>query len=89
MLQLDPAKRIPLSKVLEHRWMQEGEDGSTARTALAQNHQRNSSSNLLLNDKVMLAIQRLNFNTELVKEVISFYSSLSQSLTTRSSFLIM
>lgn len=89
MLQLDPAKRIPLSKVLEHRWMQEGEDGSTARTALAQNHQRNSSSNLLLNDKVMLAIQRLNFNTELVKEVISFYSSLSQFLTTRSSFLIM
>ena len=67
MLQLDPAKRIPLAKVLEHRWMLEGEN--TTQTPLIQNSLRNSSGNLMLNEKVMMAIQRLNFNTEIVKEV--------------------
>ena len=67
MLQLDPAKRMPLTKVLEHKWMQDRED--VPKIMPHKLIDRTASGNILWNDKVLLAIQRLNFNVEAVKQV--------------------
>ena len=63
---MDPAKRIPLAKVLEHKWMMEGEDGPKIMPHKLID--RTASGNILWNDKVLLAVQRLNFNVETVKQ---------------------
>ena len=67
MLQLDPAKRIPLAKVLEHKWMRDGEEGP--KMVPHKLIGRTASGNILWNDKVLMAVQRLNFNVEAVKQV--------------------
>lgn len=66
MLHLDPSKRIPLSSVLKHKWM-EGV-GSDAPT---NNNLRvfGSSDNLLWNEQVLMAIQSMNYNTDACKHV--------------------
>ncbi len=76
MLQLDPARRIPLSKVLEHKWMQEGED--EPKILSHKLIDRTASGNILWNDKVLLAIQRLNFNVEAVKQVIVYIVTITR-----------
>ena len=70
MLQLEPSKRIPLSKVLEHRWMlmDEGTEPSMS-TPLAHSKSRTASGNVMWNDQVLLAIQRMKCNVENVKQV--------------------
>ena len=67
MLQLDPAKRLPLSKVLEHKWMQAGKQQEPH----VMNRLRvyNSKDNLVWNDQVLLAIQRMGYNLDSVKQV--------------------
>ena len=75
MLQLDPSKRIPLSKVLEHKWMQASPsptDGPSPLRSSSLYPQKTASGNLLWNEQVLLAIQRLNssnFSIEAVKQV--------------------
>lgn len=72
MLQLDPAKRIPLSKVLEHKWMQDSDQPPNMDTISPLQSKRSASGNLLWNEQVLLAIQRLNsstFTIEAVKQV--------------------
>ena len=66
MLQLDPAKRIPLAKVLEHRWMQ-GMEPDLQPT----NQMRvfGSNENILWNSRVLAAIQKMNYDVERVKQV--------------------
>ena len=70
MLQLDPSKRISLSKVLEHKWMQDETEKSVDRTPSERSLiNRSTSGSILWNDKVLFAVQRLNFNVEAVKQV--------------------
>lgn len=68
MLHLDPSKRITLASVLKHRWMQGSESDPPSPT---QNHLRvfGSSDNLLWNEQVLRAIQRMNYNVEVCKQV--------------------
>ena len=68
MLHLDPSKRITLASVLKHRWMHGSESDPPSPT---QNHLRvfGSSDNLLWNDQVLRAIQRMNYNVEACKQV--------------------
>ena len=70
MLQLDPSKRISLSKVLEHKWMQDETEKSVDRTPSERSLiNRSTSGSIIWNEEVLLAIQRLNFNVEAVKQV--------------------
>ena len=66
MLQLEPAKRIPLAKVLEHRWMQ-GMELDLHPT----NKMRvfGSNDNILWNGQVLSAIQKMNYDVERCKQV--------------------
>ncbi len=80
MLQLDPVKRLPLAKVLEHKWMQEGEEGPKILPHKLIN--RTASGNILWNDKVLQAIQRLNFNVETVKQVGCVHTYIYFNITT-------
>ena len=66
MLHLDPSKRIPLSGVLKHRWMQ-GADTETQ--LIDQLRVFGSSDNLLWNEQVLLAIQQMNYDVERCKMV--------------------
>ena len=70
MLHLDPSKRITMASVLKHRWMQgpEGDPPSPTQNHL---HVRvfGSSDNLLWNEQVLRAIQRMNYNVEACKQV--------------------
>ena len=66
MLLLDPAKRIPLAKVLEHRWMQ-GMEPDLQPTK--QMRVFGSDDNLLWNNQVLVAIQKMNFDVERCKQV--------------------
>ncbi|XP_011404771.1 PREDICTED: serine/threonine-protein kinase SIK3-like [Amphimedon queenslandica] len=76
MLQLDPSKRIPLSKVLEHKWMQATPttvEGPSPLRSSPLYPQKTASGNLLWNEQVLLAIQRLqssNFSIEAVKQAV-------------------
>ena len=82
MLQLDPSKRISLSKVLEHKWMQDETEKSVDRTPSERSLiNRSTSGSILWNDKVLFAVQRLNFNVEAVKQVKRGYKSSSKSGT--------
>lgn len=67
MLHLDPSKRIPLSAVLKHRWM----EGAGSSTDVPINNLRvfGSSDNLLWNDQVLMAIQTMNYNVDACKQV--------------------
>lgn len=69
MLQLDPAKRLPLSKVLEHKWMQAGKQ---QQEPPVMNHLRiyNSKDNLVWNDQVLLVIQRMGYDLDNVKQAV-------------------
>ena len=70
MLQLDPSKRISLSKVLEHKWMQDETEKSVDRTPSERSLiNRSTSGSIIWNEEVLLAVQRLNFNVEAVKQV--------------------
>ena len=66
MLQLEPAKRIPLGKVLEHRWMQ-----GMAPDLQPTNNMGvfGSSDNILWNTSVLAAIQKMNYDVERCKQV--------------------
>ena len=70
MLHLDPSKRITMASVLKHRWMQGPESDPPSPT---QNHLHvrvfGSSDNLLWNEQVLRAIQRMNYNVEACKQV--------------------
>ena len=68
MLQLDPAKRIPLAKVLEHRWMQGMQPDLQP---LNKMRVFDSSDNLLWNNQVLAAIQTMNYDVERCKQVHS------------------
>lgn len=75
MLQLDPTKRISLSKVLEHKWMQLGEGEMNETLTQSTLNRRTASGNVMWNEQVLLAIQRLNlpnFGVEAVKQVTEF-----------------
>ena len=75
MLQLDPAKRISLSKVLEHKWMQLGDGEMNETLTQSTLNRRTASGNVMWNEQVLLAIQRLNlpnFGVEAVKQVTVF-----------------
>ena len=65
MLQLDPSRRIPLSSVLRHRWMQ----GVESEPLNTQMRVFGSLDNLLWNDIVLKAIQTMNYNLEACKQV--------------------
>ena len=79
MLQLDPSKRLSLSKVLEHKWMQDETEKSVDRTPSERSLiNRSTSGSILWNDKVLFAVQRLNFNVEAVKQVKRGSSSKSR-----------
>jgi hypothetical protein len=74
MLQLDPNKRIPLSKVLEHKWMLTASDMNLFNTCPSLHKNFSGSGNVLWNEQVLLAIQRLNnpnFSLESVKQAVS------------------
>ena len=66
MLQLEPAKRIPLSKVLEHRWMQgvKSEVQSTTSTMGGA-----SNEIMLWNSDILATIQKMNYDVERCKQV--------------------
>ena len=70
MLHLDPSKRLPLSRVLEHKWMTEQQE---VLLEASTNHIApqlfGSNDSLLWNDQVLLAIQRMNYNVEACKQV--------------------
>ena len=63
MLQLEPAKRIPLSKVLEHRWMKSDLE-TTSPTVVC-----GSNEGIVWNADVLAAIQRMNYDVERCKQV--------------------
>ena len=67
MLHLDPSKRIPLSSVLKHRWM----EGAGSSADVPTNNLRvfGSSDNLLWNDQVLMAIQAMNYSVDVCKQV--------------------
>ncbi len=69
MLKLDPSRRISLSAVLRHPWMQgvepEPEPLSTQMRVFG------SLDNLLWNDVVLKAIQTMNYNLEACKQVLT------------------
>lgn len=69
MLQLEPAKRIPLGKVLEHRWMQ-----GMAPDLQPTNSMRvfGSNDNILWNTPVLAAIQKMNYDVERCKQVCKY-----------------
>ena len=69
MLQLDPAKRIPLGKVLEHRWMQEMEPDLQPSNKM---RVFGSNDNILWNSHVLAAIQKMNYDVERCKQVSVF-----------------
>ena len=65
MLHLDPSKRIPLSSVLKHRFMEgAGVDMPTHSLRVF-----GSSDNLLWNDQVLSAIRSMNYNVDACKQV--------------------
>ena len=68
MLHLDPSKRLPLSRVLDHKWMTQG-----VLPEPLTNHVTprvfGSNSSLIWNDQVLLAIQRMKYNVDACKEV--------------------
>ena len=66
MLQLDPMKRLPISKVLEHKWMLAGKQEHPVMSRL---RVYNSKDNLVWNDQVLLVIQRMGYNVDSVKQV--------------------
>ena len=69
MLHRDPTKRIPLAKVLEHKWMAWGE-GETGMTGMTGQRQRiGSADNLRWNEQVEQAIRGMNYNVESCKQV--------------------
>ena len=87
MLHLDPSKRITMASVLKHRWMQGPESDPPSPT---HNHLHvrvfGSSDNLLWNEQVLRAIQRMNYNVEACKQVseilLKFNFILPKSCTT-------
>ena len=66
MLHLEPTKRLPLAKVLEHKWMQGVESDNTLTNQL---RVFGSNDHLIWNDQVLLAIQRMNYSVEASKQV--------------------
>ena len=66
MLQLEPAKRIPLGKVLEHRWMQGMEPDLQPTNKMKV---FGSNDNILWNSHVLAAIQKMNYDVERCKQV--------------------
>ena len=81
MLQLEPSKRIPLSKVLEHKWMLKDESVEPPMSApLAHSKCRTASGSVMWNDQVLLAIQRMNCNVESVKQVRPSVDDLSMMI---------
>lgn len=69
MLHLDPSKRIPLDRVLEHKWMLTTEAELMAVNSAHQRRFLGSSESLLWNDQVLLAIQRMKYDVEACKQV--------------------
>lgn len=70
MLHRDPTKRIPLAKVLEHKWMAWGE-GETGMTGMTGQRQRiGSADNLRWNEQVEQAIRGMNYNVESCKQAV-------------------
>ena len=66
MLQLEPAKRIPLSKVLEHRWMQGMEPDLQPANIMKV---FGSNEHILWNTHVLTAIQKMNYDVDRCKQV--------------------
>ena len=66
MLQLEPAKRIPLNKVLEHRWMQGMEPDLQPANKMKV---FGSNDHILWNTHVLAAIQTMNYDVERCKQV--------------------
>lgn len=65
MLKLDPTRRVSLSSVLGHCWMQ----GAESEPLGTQMRVFGSLDNLLWNDIVLKAIQTMNYNLEACKQV--------------------
>ncbi len=68
MLHLDPSKRLPLSSVLKHRWMEKS-GAADVDTPINNLRVFGSSDNLLWNEQVLLAIQSMNYNVDVCKQV--------------------
>ena len=66
MLQLEPAKRIPLNKVLEHRWMQ-GMELDLQPTSKMRVF--GSNEHIFWNSHVLAAIQKMNYDVDRCKQV--------------------
>ena len=66
MLHREPNKRLPLAKVLEHKWM-EGEEPNSSATN--QQQRIGSSDNLRWNEQVLRAIQGMNYSVDTCKQV--------------------
>ena len=69
MLQLDPSKRIPLSAVLKHKWM-EGVDRSMD-MPITKTHRVSvvGGDGVVWNDQVLLAIQNMKYSVDACKLV--------------------
>ena len=68
MLQLDPSKRIPLTSVLKHRWM-EGVEVTMDMPTQCHRVSNASGESVLWNDQVLMAIQNMNYNVDACKQV--------------------
>lgn len=68
MLQLDPSKRIPLSAVLKHRWM-EGVEATLDKPTKCLPASNASGEGMVWNDQVLIAIQNMNYNVDACKLV--------------------
>ncbi|CAI8051578.1 Serine/threonine-protein kinase SIK1 [Geodia barretti] len=67
MLQLEPAKRIPLNKVLEHRWMQ-GMELDLQPTSKMRVF--GSNEHIFWNSHVLAAIQKMNYDVDRCKQAV-------------------
>jgi len=68
MLQLDPSKRIPLSAVLKHKWM-EGVDCSVEMPITKRRTSVVGGDGMVWNDQVLLAIQNMQYSVDACKLV--------------------
>lgn len=70
MLQLEPGKRIPLNKVLEHRWML-GVEPVMPHTMNFE--MPTTSDKVVWNTQVLSAIQNMNYDVERCKQVSDYF----------------
>ena len=68
MLQLDPSKRISLASVLKHRWMA-GVEVTMDMPTKCHRGSNASGESVLWNDQVLMALQNMNYNVDICKQV--------------------